>query len=44
MSLGWLRPLTGTRAPPQEILLPVRSWYIALTLLTALVINLLEIG
>jgi len=43
MNLGWLRPPTGTKAAPQEILLPVRGWYIALTLLAALVINLFSL-
>jgi len=43
VNLGWLHPPTGTKASPQEILLPVRGWYIALTLLTALVIDLLAL-
>ena len=43
MSFNWLRPPIGGRAPPQEILRPVRSGYIALTLLTALVFNLLAL-
>jgi rod shape-determining protein MreD len=40
MNLRWLLPPTGGRTAPQEILLPVKARYIALTLLTALVLNL----
>ena len=43
MNLGWLRPPISGRAPPQEILRPVGAGYIALTLLSALVINLLTL-
>jgi len=43
VNLGWLRPPIGGRDPPQEILRPVRTGYIALTLLTALIFNLLAL-
>ena len=43
MSFNWLRPPISGRAPPQEILRPVRAGYIALTLLSALVLNLLAL-
>ncbi len=43
MNLSWLRPPTGGRAPPQEILRPVKSRYILLTVLAALVLNLLTV-
>jgi rod shape-determining protein MreD len=40
VSLDWLRTPAAGRADPQEILLPVRTRYIALTLLSALALNL----
>ena len=40
MNLDWLRPPPGGRIAPQEILLQVRARYIALTLLSALVLDL----
>lgn len=40
MNLNWLLPPVTDRTPAQEILLPVKGRYIALTLLTALVLNL----
>ena len=40
MNFNWLLPPTGSKAPPQEILLPVKTRYIAVTLLFALVLNL----
>ena len=43
MNIGWLRPPLASKAPPHEILRPVRTRYIAMTLLMALVINLLAL-
>jgi rod shape-determining protein MreD len=40
VNFDWLRPLPGGRTPPQEILLPVKTRYIALTLVSALVLDL----
>ena len=40
MNLSWLLPPTKGKTPSQEILLPVKARYIALTLLAALVLNL----
>lgn len=40
MNFNWLLPPTGSKTPPQEILLPVKTRYIAVTLLSALVLNL----
>lgn len=40
MNFDWLRPPPGGRTPPQEILLPVKTRYIALTLVSALVLDL----
>jgi len=40
MSLDWLRTPVASRADPHEILLPVRTRYIAATLLGALALNL----
>ena len=40
MNLNWLLPPTGMRAAPQEILLPVKTRYIAVTLLAALVLDM----
>jgi rod shape-determining protein MreD len=40
VNLHWLLPPTGSKAPPQEILLPVKARYIAVTLLSALVLDL----
>jgi cell shape-determining protein MreD len=43
VNLNWLLPPIGTKAPPQEILLPVKTRYIAVTLLMALVLDLLAL-
>ena len=40
MNINWLLPPTGSKAPPQEILLPVKTRYIAVTLLAALVLDM----
>ena len=40
MNFDWLRGPPGGRTPPQEILLPVKTRYIALTLVSALVLDL----
>ena len=40
MNVNWLLPPTGSKGPPQEILLPVKTRYIAVTLLAALVLDL----
>jgi rod shape-determining protein MreD len=40
VNINWLLPPTGSKAPPQEILLPVKTRYIAVTLLAALVLDL----
>ena len=40
MNIDWLRAPPGGRASPQEILLPVKTRYIALTLISALVLDL----
>jgi rod shape-determining protein MreD len=44
VNLNWLLPPTGGRTPSQEILLPVKPRYIALTLLAALVLNLFALS
>jgi len=41
VNLSWLRPPLASRPAPQEILRPVKTRYIALTILSALVLNLL---
>ncbi len=40
MNVDWLRAPPGGRTSPQEILLPVKTRYIALTLISALVLDL----
>jgi rod shape-determining protein MreD len=40
VNIDWLLPPTGSKSPPQEILLPVKARYIAVTLLAALVLDL----
>lgn len=40
MNIDWLRAPPGGRTSPQEILLPVKTRYIALTLVSALVLDL----
>jgi len=40
VNIDWLRAPPGGRASPQEILLPVKTRYIALTLISALVLDL----